>query len=68
MFDTVLNVRLLNVDNRNTIVRCEIYSKLTIKGAVLVSLLITLNIFTHCSRVVTSWDVLFLFNMFSNLK
>ena len=37
---------LFKVNNRNTRTRCEIYSKLTIKTlAVLVSLLLTLNIF-----------------------
>ena len=37
---------MLKVNNKNTRTRCEISSKLTIKaGLVLVSLLITLNIF-----------------------
>ena len=44
----LFGIYLLKVNNRNTRTRCEIYSELTIKdtiGVVLVSLLLTLNIF-----------------------
>ena len=49
-------IYLLKVNNRNTRTRCEICSKLTIhqnddNGVILVSLLLTLNIFTPCSSV-----------------
>ena len=62
---------LLKVNNRNTITRCEIYSQLTRKTQndviylVLMSLLLTLNIFTpYCTvsvvnfeHVIASWWV-----------
>ena len=44
----LFGIYLLKVNNRNTRTRCEICSELTIKdtiGVVLVSLLLTLNIF-----------------------
>ena len=46
------SIYLLKV-NRNTTARCEICSKLTRKTTErrLVSLLLTLNVFTHCSSV-----------------
>ena len=39
-----VGIYLLKVNNRKTRIRCEIYSKLTV-GVVLISLLLTLNIF-----------------------
>ena len=44
-YSNPVGIYLLKVNNRNTRTRCEIFSKLTIKTKILVSLLLTLNIF-----------------------
>ena len=60
-------IYLLKVNNRNTITRCEICSKLIIKTpeqrqcVILVSLLLTLNIFhtlfyVNFEHVIAGWD------------
>ena len=55
-------IYLLKVNNRNTRTRCEIFSKLTINGVILVSLLLTLNIFhtfgvfnVNFKHVISGW-------------
>ena len=44
-YSNPLGIYLLKVNSRNTRTRCEIFSKLTIKTKILVSLLLTLKIF-----------------------